>query len=212
MRMRKKKNLEPRLERCEDVTIQNPAALRGQWRTLKPDARKICLEIGCGKGRFITTLAAQNPDILYVALEREKGAIVMAMEKAKVRELANVRFIVGDAAELCDYFADGEIDDIYVNFCDPWTKRHREKRRLTHRNFLALYRRIMKPDGHFYFKTDNVELFDFSEAELPDFGMELLTVTRDLHATDIPNIMTEYEERFSSQGVKINYIEAVFRR
>lgn len=211
MRMRKKKNLEPRLERCEDVTIQNPEELRGQWLTLKPDARKICLEIGCGKGRFITTLAAQNPDILYIALEREKGAIVMAMEKVKAQELSNVRFIIGDAAELCNYFADAEIDDIYVNFCDPWTKRHREKRRLTHRNFLALYRRIMKPSGHFYFKTDNVELFDFSEAELPDFGMELLTVTRDLHATDIPNIMTEYEERFSSQGVKINYIEAVFK-
>lgn len=211
MRMRKKKNLEPRLERCEDVTIQNPEELRGQWLTLKPDARKICLEIGCGKGRFITTLAGQNPDILYVALEREKGAIVMAMEKVKAQELSNVRFIIGDAAELCNYFADAEIDDIYVNFCDPWTKRHREKRRLTHRNFLALYRRIMKPSGHFYFKTDNVELFDFSEAELPDFGMELLTVTRDLHATDIPNIMTEYEERFSSQGVKINYIEAVFK-
>ncbi len=211
MRMRKKKNLEPRLERCEDVTIQNPEELRGQWLTLKPDARKICLEIGCGKGRFITTLAAQNPDILYIALEREKGAIVMAMEKVKAQELSNVRFIIGDAAELCNYFADAEIDDIYVNFCDPWTKRHREKRRLTHRNFLALYRRIMKSSGHFYFKTDNVELFDFSEAELPDFGMELLTVTRDLHATDIPNIMTEYEERFSSQGVKINYIEAVFK-
>lgn len=211
MRMRKKKNLEPRLERCEDVTIQNPEELRGQWLTLKPDARKICLEIGCGKGRFITTLAGQNPDILYIALEREKGAIVMAMEKVKAQELSNVRFIIGDAAELCNYFADAEIDDIYVNFCDPWTKRHREKRRLTHRNFLALYRRIMKPSGHFYFKTDNVELFDFSEAELPDFGMELLTVTRDLHATDIPNIMTEYEERFSSQGVKINYIEAVFK-
>lgn len=211
MRMRKKKNLEPRLERCEDVTIRNPEELRGQWLTLKPDARKICLEIGCGKGRFITTLAAQNPDILYIALEREKGAIVMAMEKVKAQELSNVRFIIGDAAELCNYFADAEIDDIYVNFCDPWTKRHREKRRLTHRNFLALYRRIMKPSGHFYFKTDNVELFDFSEAELPDFGMELLTVTRDLHATDIPNIMTEYEERFSSQGVKINYIEAVFK-
>lgn len=212
MRMRKKKNLEPRLERCEDVTITNPAELRGSWKGLKPDARKICLEIGCGKGRFITTLAAQNPDILYVALEREKGAIVMAMEKVKAQELENVRFIIGDAAELCDYFADGEIDDIYVNFCDPWTKRHREKRRLTHRNFLALYRRIMKPDGHFYFKTDNVKLFDFSEAELPDFGMEILTLTRDLHATDIPNIMTEYEERFSSQGVKINYIEAVFKQ
>lgn len=211
MRMRKKKNLEPRLERCEDVTIQNPAGMCGAWRTIKPDARKICLEIGCGKGRFITTLAAENPDILYVALEREKGAIVMAMEKVKAQGLSNVRFIIGDAAELCDYFADGEIDDVYVNFCDPWTKRHREKRRLTHRNFLALYRRIMKPSGHFYFKTDNVELFDFSEAELPDFGMEILTITRDLHATEIPNVMTEYEERFSSQGVKINYIEAVFR-
>ncbi|MBE6936902.1 MAG: tRNA (guanosine(46)-N7)-methyltransferase TrmB [Ruminococcaceae bacterium] len=210
MRMRKKKNLEPRLERCEDVTILNPQEMRSHWREIMPEAEKINLEIGCGKGRFITTLAAQNPQNLYVAIEREKGAIVMAMEKVKTQNLANVRFIVGDAAELLDYFADDEIDDLYVNFCDPWTKRHREKRRLTHRNFLALYRHIMRPTGHFYFKTDNVELFDFSELEIPDYGMKILTITRDLHSTDIPNIMTEYEERFSSQGMKINYIEAMF--
>lgn len=210
MRMRKKKNLVPRLERCAEVTIEDPAALRGKWLEEMPEARKICLEIGCGKGRFITALAAQNPDVLFVALEREKGAIVMAMEKVMAQGLTNVRFIVGDAAELLEYFGEKEIDDIYVNFCDPWTKRHREKRRLTHRNFLTLYRTIMKPDGRFYFKTDNTELFDFTEAELPDFGMEILKLTRDLHSADIPNIMTEYEERFSSQGVKINYIEARF--
>ena len=210
MRMRRKKNLEPRLARCADVTIEDPAAHRGKWRQEMPEAERICLEIGCGKGRFITTLAAQNPQVLYVALEREKGAIVMAMEKVMAQDLKNVRFIVGAAFALLDYFADDEIDDIYVNFCDPWTRRHRENRRLTHRNFLALYQHIMKPDGRFYFKTDNTILFDFSEEELPAFGMELLTVTRDLHATEIPNIMTEYEERFSSQGVKINYIAARF--
>ena len=210
MRMRKKKNLEPRLARCAAVTIEEPAAKKGRWLEEMPEARRICLEIGCGKGRFISTLAAQNPDILYVALEREKGAIVMAMEKVMAGGLQNVRFIIGDAAVLCEYFADDEIDDIYINFCDPWTRRHREKRRLTQRNFLALYQRVMKTEGRIYFKTDNVELFDFSEAELPAFGMELLTVTRDLHAANIPNIMTEYEERFSSQGVKINYIEAKF--
>lgn len=211
MRMRKKKNLEPRLRRCESVTISDPAARRGKWRELMPGAERVCLEIGCGKGRFITTLASRNPGTLYIALEKEKSAVLMAMEKTVELKLPNLYFIIGDAAALPDYFADGEINDIYVNFCDPWTKRRREIRRLTHRNFLALYKRVMADGSHFYFKTDNIELFDFSEKELPEFGMELIQVTRDLHSTDIPNIMTEYEERFSSQGMKINYIEAVFK-
>jgi tRNA (guanine-N7-)-methyltransferase len=208
--MRRKKNLEPRLQRCAAVTAAEPAELRGRWRELMPDAAELRLEIGCGKGRFITTMAAANPDVLYVALERERSAAVIAMEKTIELGLHNLYFILGDARELCEYFADGEISDIYVNFCDPWTKKHREDRRLTHRNFLALYKRIMKPDGRFYFKTDNVQLFDFTEQELPAFGMEILTLTRDLHSTDIPNIKTEYEERFSAQGYKINYIEASF--
>lgn len=211
MRMRKKKNLEPRLERQADITIANPEEYRGKWRELMPDAEKLCLEIGCGKGKFITETAQQHPENLYLALERERGAIVMAMEKVAAQEIKNVYFIVGDAEHLIEWFAEDEIDTIFINFCDPWTKHHRESRRLTHHNFLERYRVIMQPEGRLYFKTDNVQLFDFTEEEMPQYGMEILTITRDLHSTDIPNVMTEYEQRFTAQGMPINYIEAKFK-
>lgn len=210
MRMRKKKNLEPRIERRSDITIADPESFRGKWHDLCPDAAHFCLELGCGKGRFITQLASKNPDNFYIAVEREKGAIVMAMEKVAELEITNVRFIIGDIAEIEKWFDKDEIDDIYINFCDPWTKRHREKRRLTHRDFIARYKHIARVGGHIFFKTDNVELFEFTVLELPEAGMQLNYVTRDLHSEEIDNIMTEYEEKFSSQGMKINYLEAQF--
>ena len=212
MRMRKKKNLEPRLERRLDLTITAPEENKGKWRELKPDAVRTCLEIGCGKGRFITETAAKHPENLYLALERERGAIVMAMEKVAASELKNVFFIIGDAEHLNEWFDSGEVDVIYINFCDPWTKHHRESRRLTHHNFLERYKQILSADGSIFFKTDNIELFDFTLKEMPAYGMELIDVTNDLHSTKIPNIMTEYEERFTNQGMKINYLEAKFKK
>lgn len=210
MRMRRKKNLEPRLDRQSAVTITDPEAMRGKWRSLAPDADRYCLELGCGKGRFIMQLSSRHPENFYIAVEREKGAVVMAMEKIAELGLTNVRFIVGDVSELEKWFDKDEIDDLYINFCDPWTKRHREKRRLTHRDFIARYKLAVRSGGHLYFKTDNVELFEFSVLELPEAGMKLNYVTRDLHNEPIDNIMTEYEEKFSSQGMKINYLEAEF--
>ena len=210
MRMRRKKNLEPRLERQSGSTIPEPDALRGSWRSLFPEAQRVCLELGCGKGRFITQLARIHPENFYIAVERERGAVVMAMEKVANEGLSNVRFIVGDIQDFEKWFDRDEIDDVYINFCDPWTKRHREKRRLTPRDFIARYRKAVRSGGHLYFKTDNVELFEFSVLELPAAGMKLNFVTRDLHSEAVFNIMTEYEERFSSQGMKINYLEAEF--
>ena len=121
-----------------------------------------------------------------------------------------MRFIVGDVQGIESWFGPDEIDALYINFCDPWTKRHREKRRLTHRDFIARYRAIVKKGGKLYFKTDNVELFEFSVLELPEAGMKLNFVTRDLHSEEIDNIMTEYESRFTAQGMTINYLEAEF--
>lgn len=210
MRMRRKKNLEPRLERQSAITAAEPETLRGNWRSLCPEAQRVCLELGCGKGRFITQMARLHPENFYIAVERERGAAVMAMEKVANEALPNVRFIVGDIQDFEKWFDCDEIDDVYINFCDPWTKRHREKRRLTHRDFIARYRKAVRRGGHLYFKTDNTELFEFSVLELPEAGMKLNFVTRDLHSEAIDNIMTEYEERFSSQGMKINYLEAEF--
>ena len=210
MRMRRKKNLEPRLERQSGITIADPESMRGTWRSLCPEAERVCLELGCGKGQFITELARRNPGNFYIAVEREKGAVVMAMEKVANAQLENVRFIVGDVQGIESWFGPDEIDALYINFCDPWTKRHREKRRLTHRDFIARYRAIVKKGGKLYFKTDNVELFEFSVLELPEAGMKLNFVTRDLHSEEIDNIMTEYESRFTAQGMTINYLEAEF--
>lgn len=204
MRMRKKKNLVPRMERCARWQIKEPETLRGNWRSLMPDAKELRLELGCGKGRFTIQTAAGEPEVLFVAVERVPDAMVMAMEKARDLELTNVFFIDADAANLPNFFAPDEVDRIYVNFCDPWpTKRH-AKRRLTHRGFLTLYRQVLKDGGEIHFKTDNLGLFEFSLEEFPAAGYRLEQVTRDLHENGIQGIMTDYEEKFHSLGTKIN--------
>lgn len=204
MRMRKKKNLLPRMERCAAWLIEDPQSLCGNWRSLMPNARELRLELGCGKGRFTCQTAAAEPDVLFVAVERVPDAMVMAMEKAKDAELTNVFFIDADAALLPSFFAPDEVDLIYINFCDPWPPKRHAKRRLTHRNFLMLYRKVLKPDGQIHFKTDNAPLFAFSLEEFPAAGYTLSEVTHDLHRDGIQGIMTDYEEKFHNLGTKIN--------
>ena len=155
MRMRKKKNLFPRLARCERVTAADPAALRGNWRSLFPAASALYVELGCGKGAFAVEMARQNPDVLFVAMEKEPSAVVTAMEKTVAEGLANLFFIVGDASAMEAYFAPSEIDRLYINFCDPWTRGNRFKRRLTYRGFLAQYMKVVRPGASLCFKTDN---------------------------------------------------------
>ncbi len=211
MRMRKKRNLDERLEKCAEITKSSPEIYKNVWKkTFYDSADSLCVEIGCGKGRFITDMAKANPNRLYIAIEREKSAVVTAMEKTISDGINNLFFIVGDAENICEIFGYGEVDELYINFCDPWTGNKHAKRRLTHHNFLALYRHILRAGGSLFFKTDNRDLFHFSVAEMREFGLELIGVTEDLHNTDIPNIMTEYEEKFSSQGVPINRLEAKF--
>ena len=209
MRMRRKKNLIPRMQACAAWQIADPASRRGHWRTLMPSATALHVELGCGKGRFTCETAKAHPDVLFVAVERVPDAMVMAMERAKEMELRNVFFIDADAAILPDLFAPGEVDRIYINFCDPWpTKRH-AKRRLTHGNFLKLYRAVLCEGGEIHFKTDNAPLFAFSLEEFPAAGYELHDVTDDLHADGPRGIMTDYEEKFHSQGVPIHRCVAV---
>ena len=156
MRMRKKKNLGPRMEKCAPVHVQDGFALKGRWREeLMPQAREVRLELGCGKGRFTVETARRNPEVLFIAIEKVPDALVIAMERAMAEEVRNVFFVVGDAALLPDYFAPEEADLIYINFCDPWPPRGQAKRRLTHRGFLETYRKVLKPGGRIEFKTDN---------------------------------------------------------
>ncbi len=204
MRMRKKKNLEPRMERCAACWIKEPELQKGLWRERMPEARALWLELGCGKGRFTCETAAQNPDVLFVAIERVPDAMVIAMERAMAEGLSNVLFIDGDAARLDLYFTPDEVDRIYINFCDPWPGQSHARRRLTHEVFLKRYRRVLREGGDLHFKTDNPDLFAFSLFQFPKAGYTLHEVTRNLHDGGICGVMTDYEEKFHRQGISIN--------
>lgn len=204
MRMRKKKNLDARMERCAPVWIKMPEEYKGKWRTLMPQATEVRLELGCGKGKFTCQTAAQNLDKLFVAVERVPDAMVVGMELAVAMGLTNVYFIDGDAAVLSHYFMPEEIDLIYINFCDPWPGNKHVRRRLTHLEMLKGYRNVLRDGGKIHFKTDNRNLFEWSVHQFPKAGFELSEVTRDLHKHGICEVMTGYEEKFHALGVPIN--------
>ena len=155
---------------------------------------------------------SKNPDVNFLAIERVHDVLVMAAEKIKNSGLTNVKVCCCDAKELTEYFEPKSIDRIYLNFSDPWPKARHEKRRLTYRTFLAIYKKILKKDGAIHFKTDNRGLFDFSLEEFKEFGMRMEKLTFDLHNSEYMdgNVMTEYEKRFSSMGVPINRVECYF--
>ena len=209
MRMRRKNNLEPRMAACGAWQIAEPAALQGNWRSLKPDCSALWVEVGCGKGKFTVETAAANPDVLMIAIERCREAMVMAMEKAKAMELKNVFFVDMDVALMEGCFAFGEIDRIFINFPDPWPRSKNAKRRLTFRTFLRLYSRVLKDGGEIHFKTDNAPLFEFSLEEMELVGLPPRNVTRNLHENGIVGIMTGYEEKFHALGTPINRCEVV---
>ena len=209
MRMRKKKNLHPRMEVCQEYWITDPAERIGHWRDLMPEAKELRVELGCGKGRFTVETAKNEPDILLVAVEKVPDAMVIAMERAKNEGLRNVFFVVGDAATLPELFAPEEVDRIYINFCDPWPRKKNAKRRLTHHGFLEKYKRVLRLGGQIHFKTDNAALFAWSVPEMESCFLELLNLTDDLHANGPVGIMTGYEEKFYNLGTPIHRVEAV---
>lgn len=209
MRMRKKPNLEPRMEACAQWRIADPETHRGSWRQLYPECKALWVEIGCGKGKFTVETAQANPDVLLIAIERCREAMVMAMEKARDMNLTNVYFIDMDVANMGDCFDVGEIDRMFINFPDPWPRSKNAKRRLTYRTFLRLYSRVIRDGGEIHFKTDNAKLFEFSLEELALCGLETRNVTRDLHANGPVGIMTGYEEKFYALGTPINRCEVI---
>ena len=184
--------------------INEPAALRGNWKEQFGNDHPIRIEVGMGKGRFIRDLAALNPEINYVGIERYTSVLLRAVEKVQAVQEAptNFYFMCQDAAILPELFAPGEVDRIYLNFSDPWPKKGHAKRRLTSTRFLEVYDKILKKDGVVEFKTDNQDLFTFSLESAQEAGWEILAFTRDLHNDPMceGNVMTEYEEKFSSQG------------
>ena len=203
MRMRRKKNLDQRLERCDGVQVKDPAENKGRWREIFGMDGELHLEIGCGKGDFILECARRSPDVMFVAVEKYQNVLLLAMEKVRDAGLKNVLFIDADAATLADVFDKDEVGRIYLNFSDPWPPKKRHKRRLTHPNMLAVYDKFLKPGGEIHQKTDNTGLFEFSLCSFSQFGYILYDITFDLHSTDFDNIMTEYERNFTQQGIKI---------
>ncbi len=209
MRMRRMRNLEPRMERCAAYRIADPAAMKGNWRSLKEDASALWVEVGCGKGKFTAETAQANPHVLLIAVERCREAMVVAMEKAQNMDLKNVFFIDMDVANIEDIFAPGEMDRLFINFPDPWPRKKNAKRRLTHRGFLDKYCRTVKEGGEIHFKTDNAPLFAYSLEEFATCGLQVNALTRNLHENGIVGIMTGYEEKFHALGTPINRCEVV---
>lgn len=209
MRMRRMRNLEPRMEKCAAYRIEEPALRKGSWKSLKPDATALWVEVGCGKGKFTAETAQANPDVLLIAMERCREAMVVAMEKAKSLGLTNVFYIDMDVAAIEDIFAAGEIDRLFINFPDPWPRKKNAKRRLTHRSFLDKYCRVVRENGEIHFKTDNAPLFEYSVEEFAACGLEVKNLTRDLHKDGVVGIMTGYEEKFHALGTPINRCEVV---
>lgn len=184
--------------------IQNPVEYKGKWNELLGNSNPIHIEVGMGKGRFLMELAAMHPDINYIGIERYTSVLLRAVQKMEEAPLPNVHFLCIDAATLPEIFAKDEVARIYLNFSDPWPKDRHAKRRLTSSEFLARYDQFLASDGRIEFKTDNQDLFTFSLEEIDSSEKwHLDASTRDLHHDPVlneGNVMTEYEEKFSSLG------------
>lgn len=194
-----------------DMAINEPTELKGKWKEEFGNDNPIRIEIGMGKGKFITTLAMENPDINYIGIEKYSSVLIRAIERCEEIEVPNLRFIRMEAEYICDVFEKGEVDRIYLNFSDPWPKDRHAKRRLTSKQFLERYDVILKKDGIVEFKTDNDLLFQFSLEQVPEAGWKLIEQTWDLHNDERlmqGNVMTEYESKFSQMGNPIHKLIA----
>ena len=212
MRVRKRKGAEEHLANHPQYVILEPEAAKGKWHELFGNDNPIHIEVGSGKGAFITGMAQQNPDINYIGIDIQLSVLSYALDKVLASGAENVKLLRVDGSSLTNYFEDGEVDMMYLNFSDPWPKSRHEKRRLTYKTFLDTYKQIMPENGEIHFKTDNRGLFEYSLASFSQYGMVLNKVWLDLHASDYEgNVMTEYERKFSEKGQVIYRVEAQFK-
>lgn len=224
MRQRNIKNLQEKLDMNSSFLIDNPKELKGSWHDIFGNENPICLEIGCGKGRFITSRAMDHPEQNYIAIEGQSNVVLRALQKAEENSIANLRIFITYVSDLKEYFDAGELSTVYLNFSDPWPKARHAKRRLTYRDRLKNYKEVLSPGGFIEFKTDNDGLFDFTLGEIEAVGYRVVEMTRDLHgemsdemfielsgdmsafAADAAAYLTEYEEKFMVLGKNINYV------
>ena len=208
MRLRYVKSAKDTIESNKDICITNPEEYKGKWKEVYP-FKKIMIEVGCGKGKFITEMAVANPDTLFIGIEKFDSVICRAIEKRIELDINNAIFVRGDATNLLDWFEKGEVDRVFLSFPDPWPKARHEKRRLSSPRFMDMYKVILNDDGIFRIKTDNVPLYEYSlESTLPyldnpSYGERIYTDGE---------ITTEFEEKFRKLGNKIYYIEGKIKK
>jgi tRNA (guanine-N7-)-methyltransferase len=212
MRQRKIKNLDEKMLNYQRFFVSSAQEHKGNWRSIFGNENELYLEVGSGKGRFLTGHAAAHRDRNYIGIEGKESVVLRALQKLGLTELINVRFARMYVYNLTELFAEGEVSGVYLNFSDPWPKKAHSHRRLTHRNFLEQYRKILKPGGFIEIKTDSEGLFNSTLTEISEAFegvFEIEEITEDLHKSEYAakNIMTEYEEKFISAGIGIKYIK-----
>ncbi|MEH7343361.1 tRNA (guanosine(46)-N7)-methyltransferase TrmB [Bacillus sp. JJ1532] len=211
MRQRNKPWAKERLGQYPQYVMSAPEQNKGNWQDVFEKKQPLHIEIGTGKGRFITGMAKANPNINYIGIELQDSIIVTALDKIIEDELTNVKLMNVNAADLREFFEAGEVDRVYLNFSDPWPKTRHAKRRLTYKTFLKNYEEILVKNGEIHFKTDNQGLFEFSLMSFSEYGLLLKDVSLDLHNSGFEgNIMTEYEEKFSKKGNRIYRCEVQY--
>lgn len=212
MRVRKRRGVEEYIANNPKFVVKNPLDFYGCWAECFDNDHPICIEVGCGKGQFITDTAKLNPDINYIGIDLQLSVLSHVLDKVLKENLTNVKLLHADGRDLLEYFLKGEISLIYLNFSDPWPKSRHEKRRLTYDSFLKTYEELLIPEGEIHFKTDNQNLFEYSLASFSRQGMILKQVWLDLHKSAFQgNILTEYEKKFSNLGRVIYRVEVLKR-
>ena len=215
MRLRRKPWVDEAIHEFDDFVTSEGAKLgeeqKGHWAEKFGREAPLHVELGCGKGDFISQMAERCPEINFVGIEMQQTVLYTAAKKVAEKGLKNVRLLVFDINHIEEIFAPGEVARFYINFCDPWPKKRHAKRRLTYRSFLEKYRNLLASGGEIHFKTDNRPLFDFSLGEFEYARLAVRDISYDLHGKNRPdNIMTEYERKFSGFGEKINRCEVIF--
>lgn len=212
MRLRNKPGASEELLKHPSIVIQEGNTHKGKWHELFGNSNPIHIEVGTGKGQFLTGMSQLNPTINYIGIERYDSVIITALERIKEAGLLNFKLLNEDVIKLTDFFATDELARVYINFTDPWPKNRQEKHRLTHERFLKMYEQVQTKKAEIHLKTDNQGLFEYSLHSFSKYGMILNNVSLDLHNSEFEeNVMTEYEQKFSEKGMRIYRCEAQFR-
>jgi tRNA (guanine-N7-)-methyltransferase len=212
MRLRNKPWAKDKIEQNPHYIVPTPEQYKGKWQEAFEKDQPLHIEVGTGKGRFITEMAKANPHINYMGIELYDSVIIIALDRLIEADLPNLKLLNVNASNLAEYFAKNDVDRVYLNFSDPWPKNRHEKKRLTYSDYLKRYEDILVDGGEIHFKTDNQGLFEYSLMSFSQYGLLLKYLSLDFHKSDYEgNIMTEYEEKFSEKGNRIYRCEVKYQ-